>query len=174
MQIIVDTREQAPFAFAGFDTVEVIRQGLPTGDYSLVGFEQRIAFERKSIVDLIGCLAGERDRFEGELHRGRGFDFFGVVVEGTRYQVWNYLQSQEYLNPKYLRRERKNKPISTDIFINSVKSFEMAYKVHFIFLDGRDACEAEIVERFRLYLARRSKEAAAVERHKTKKLTKAA
>ncbi len=80
MKIVIDSREQTPFDFAGFDcTVEV--GGLSVGDYSLKGLETFVAIERKSIDDLVGCLTGERDRFERELARGCGLDFFAVVVE---------------------------------------------------------------------------------------------
>jgi len=54
------------------------------GDYSLPGFEDRAAIERKSLNDLIGCLMGSnRQRFERELARGRHYDLFAVVVEAS-------------------------------------------------------------------------------------------
>jgi len=79
----VDTREQRPYQFEKYD-VEAIRHTLKTGDYSLAGYEDRVAFERKSLDDLIGCLTTGRDRFERELARAKkGLDFFAVVVEGS-------------------------------------------------------------------------------------------
>ena len=55
--------------------------GLDAGDYSLAGFERRVAVERKSIQDLVGCLTGERPRFERELQRLKAMDAAAVVVE---------------------------------------------------------------------------------------------
>jgi len=80
LRIVRDSREQNGFSFGGYDCV-VEDGSLATGDYSLAGLEGVVAVERKSLDDLIGCLAGERERFERELARGRGLDFFAVVVE---------------------------------------------------------------------------------------------
>lgn len=59
MKIVIDTREQTPYGFAKYDA-EPIRAALPTGDYSLPGFEDRVAIERKSLDDLVGCLKGDK------------------------------------------------------------------------------------------------------------------
>ena len=41
-----------------------------------------MAVERKSVNDLVGCLKGQhRERFERELPRGRGLDYFALVAE---------------------------------------------------------------------------------------------
>ncbi len=84
MVILIDSREQAPFAFEGFNDVVTEITGLPTGDYSLAGFEHMVAVERKELDDLIGCLQGtNRERFERELSRGATLHRFCVVVEAT-------------------------------------------------------------------------------------------
>ena len=80
LPILRDSREQAPFAFAGYPcTVETA--ALASGDYSLRGFAARIAVERKSLADLVGCLGRDRERFQRELARLRGYDSAAVVVE---------------------------------------------------------------------------------------------
>jgi len=83
MRILVDSREQQPFAFTKYEvTTEVI--ALPVGDYSLPGFQDRVAIERKELNDLIACLMnGNRERFERELYRGKHHDLFVVVVEAS-------------------------------------------------------------------------------------------
>lgn len=80
MTVIIDSREQNGFSFEGYDCT-IKAGGLVTGDYSLKGLESLAAIERKSLDDLVGCLTGERDRFERELARGWGLDFFAVVIE---------------------------------------------------------------------------------------------
>lgn len=77
--IIVDSREQAPYQFSC--PVEV--GTLPTGDYSLKGFEDRVAIERKALDDLIGSLTSGRKRFERELQRSRAYDYFAIVIEAS-------------------------------------------------------------------------------------------
>jgi len=81
VRIVVDSREQIPYDFRAYD-VETTVAALPVGDYSLQGFNERIAVERKSLNDLVGCLMGtERDRFKRELARGRALERFVVVIE---------------------------------------------------------------------------------------------
>lgn len=85
LRVVVDTREQAPYDFAGASCYAgtVVEQGsLSTGDYSLKGLEHLVAVERKSLPDFVACLGRERDRFVRELERGRGLECFAVVVEG--------------------------------------------------------------------------------------------
>lgn len=80
LPIVCDSREQCPFTFADFPAVVEVGT-LEAGDYSLSGFERRVAVERKSLQDLIACLSSERERFARELARLRGFDAAAVVVE---------------------------------------------------------------------------------------------
>ena len=75
--IIVDTREQEPFAFTG----ETVEGTLATGDYSVKGLEHLITVERKSLPDLLACVGRERDRFKRELQRLRAYRFRLLVVE---------------------------------------------------------------------------------------------
>ena len=53
--VIVDTREQAPFEFAGLSNWigGTVRRKLDVGDYSIVGMERVLRMERKSLTDLI-------------------------------------------------------------------------------------------------------------------------
>ena len=82
MKIAVDNREQLAYSFQGYDcTVEAATLG--TGDYSIVGFLDKIACERKSLDDLLGCLTAGRERFEKELARSRSLDRFCVIVEAS-------------------------------------------------------------------------------------------
>ena len=83
MIIITDTREQNPYSFSKWD-VEVQTGTLSTGDYSLLGYEDVVAIERKGIDDLVSCFMGEnRNRFERELARARDYELFVVVVEAS-------------------------------------------------------------------------------------------
>ena len=84
MHIIIDSREQLPLSFSGWSDINTSVAALPTGDYSLLGLHDKIAVERKTLVDIVNCFSGtERDRFERELSRGRGLDYFAVVIEAS-------------------------------------------------------------------------------------------
>lgn len=80
MKILIDSREQNPYSFSGFD-VEPITTALPSGDYSLPGFTDRVAVERKELNDLLGCLTHDRDRFKRELERLRSYESAALVIE---------------------------------------------------------------------------------------------
>ncbi len=67
--ITVDSREQHPYDFQGITAagrpveVTTITAGLKSGDYSIAGYEDAVAVERKSLSDLYGTLTSGRDRF---------------------------------------------------------------------------------------------------------------
>ncbi len=128
MKIIVDKREKTPYTFSRYPDVEVIRDTLFTGDYSLARFEGSIALERKTLNDLIGCFMGEdRDRFERELNRGRGMDFFAVIVEASFADI-------------HQRRYRSN--MLPQAAVETIIAFTVRYKTNFFFAGNQQCGEA--------------------------------
>src|SRR5208337_3121646 len=81
--IIQDSREQCGYDFAKYPDVVCEAGALETGDYSLPGFTDRVAIERKTIDDLVGCLSQEREKFQKELSRARNFEHFTVIIEAS-------------------------------------------------------------------------------------------
>lgn len=80
--LVIDSREQTPLTFKRFASV---KGTLTAGDYSIRGLEFQFAVERKSIDDLANCcMGGNRERFERELHRLRGYRFKRLLIIGTR------------------------------------------------------------------------------------------
>lgn len=88
-QIIIDSREKTPLAFANLPTET---STLYSGDYSVKGLEEVFAIERKTIADLVSSLTRNRDRFTNELHRLRGYRFRRLLIVGSRHeiQIGNY------------------------------------------------------------------------------------
>jgi len=130
MKIIIDTREQAPFAFEGKEC-EVVTGTLTTGDYSLVGLEDKVALERKSLSDLVGCLSSSgRERFERELTRARGLYFFGVVIEAGFTELTGELTGKQY-------RSAMNPHAAAQ----SILAFQVRYGTPFIWAGSRRAAE---------------------------------
>lgn len=139
MILIVDTREQLPFSFNKWPEVQVQRAALSTGDYSLLGLEHKIALERKSIDDLVGCLMGQdRERFERELARGTALDRFAVVVEDS------------FENFSYGRYRSKMKPHAA---LQSLFAFQIRYGTNFIFAYNRAGAEYTVYSLLQKYLA---------------------
>jgi DNA excision repair protein ERCC-4 len=77
---VVDTREQLPLDLAPLRTEAGT---LATGDYSVRGLEHVVAIERKSLSDLLGCIGGERERFDREVQRMLAYPCRAIVVEAT-------------------------------------------------------------------------------------------
>ena len=149
MKILIDTREQRPFSFIG-ETGEPIpteRATLATGDYSLAGYADRVAVERKSLADLVACLCHERKRFERELERARELDAFAVVVESS----WDDLAAGRY-------RSRLN-PHSA---CQSVVAFSVRFGTPFFFAGSRKGAEyttVSFLRQFQKQEKRRAEEA---------------
>jgi len=93
--IAFDTREQLPFSFQNIRMdrkrafVLTQKRTLLTGDYSIVGYEDRICVERKSLEDLYRTLGKDRERFMRELERMQTMECSAVVIEASWKQIAN-------------------------------------------------------------------------------------
>lgn len=76
-RIVIDSREKEPYTFA----CEVQKAKLEAGDYSVQGFEQHVAVERKSLPDFVGTVIHDYDRFARELTKLSAMDAACIVVE---------------------------------------------------------------------------------------------
>ncbi|MCD4674971.1 MAG: hypothetical protein K8S18_03115 [Desulfobacula sp.] len=147
MIIFADTREQLPYTFDKWP-VEVKEDSLSTGDYSLPGFEDVVAIERKTLDDLINCLMGKnRIRFEKELTRARFYELFAVVVESDLITL---------ANGNYQSNMKPHAALQT------ISAFHVRYGIPFLFCGGRSGAEYivysllskylyEIEKRFKLF-----------------------
>lgn len=126
MRILIDNREQAPFSFTGYEA-HPEPATLPVGDYSLPGFQDRAAVERKELNDLISCLMnGNRERFERELARGRHYDLFAVVVEANLVDV---------------AQGRYRSDMKPQAALQSIITFQVRYRVPFMWCGNRTGAE---------------------------------
>lgn len=118
--ILVDSREQTPLPVGRY--LSTLPAGLQSGDYSLLGFEDQFAVERKSIADLTGSLVGaNRERFERELHRLRGFRFKRLLVVG---------------DPEDLRKHRYRNKIPPKSVFASLAAYEMRFDLPTVWQPG--------------------------------------
>ncbi|MFH2000494.1 MAG: ERCC4 domain-containing protein [Planctomycetota bacterium] len=80
--LVVDTREQLPFEFRD-SGIHVVHQALPAGDYSILGYEDQVAVERKTLDDFASTVIRSRERFHRELKRFQEYKAACIVVEGS-------------------------------------------------------------------------------------------
>jgi ERCC4-type nuclease len=134
--IAIDTREQEPLTFTRLQAVE---RALFTGDYSIFGLEDSFAVERKSIDDLVNCcLSSNRDRFEHELHRLRGYRFKRLLIVGTREDI---------------AAGRYHSRIAPKSVLATLGAFEVRYSIPLVFcLSSQEA--AVSIERWVWWFAR--------------------
>jgi len=150
--VVVDTREQLPYSFGGLRAdvsygagssatlmIELVAGTLGQGDYSLAGFERRLAVERKSIADLFNTLGQGRDRFVRELERMQeALDFAAIVVEADWARILNDPPPFTELSPKIVHR--------------SVIAWQQRYpRVHWLMMPDRRVAEVttfRVLERF--------------------------
>ena len=128
MRIIQDSREQAPYSFTApryaDATVEVAT--LTTGDYSLHGLTDRIALERKSLADLTGTLTTGRDRFQRECERGRGLEYFGLIIEASMEDV---------------RQHNYRSQMTPQSLLQTLATYSVRYGLHVHWCGGREGGE---------------------------------
>jgi len=91
-EVLVDTREGLPlFVNGSFKNwlKKVHVKTLQTGDYSVLGYEDRITLERKTLNDLVGTITGEvnRPRFLREVNRMASFSHACIMIEASREDV---------------------------------------------------------------------------------------
>lgn len=146
LRIAVDTREQLPYDFLNvkkpylpFDPRQhVYRRTLNAGDYSAIGFQERITIERKSLADAYGSFGTGRDRFEAEIVRMEQYEYAAVIIEAQ----WDEI----LLHPPKHSKRMKPKTI-----VASVVAWEQRHGVRFHAVPGRGFAEQltyRIIERF--------------------------
>ena len=93
MKIIVDTREQLPWSFDSL-SCEIINSKLDTGDYSLEGYEEVVAIERKKSVSEIAGNITEK-RFWREMERMREIRHSFLFLEFGYEDIANYPENMD-------------------------------------------------------------------------------
>lgn len=129
--IAIDTREQRPYEFPGAEV-----KTLPSGDYSIVGLEHRVAVERKSKVDAYGSLGQGRARFRREFERLARYDYAVVVIEDTV--------------EGFLRRPSFSK-MSPRAAIGTLLAWSVRYKVPVLFAGDREHARAATGKLLEMY-----------------------
>lgn len=128
--IAVDTREQTPLNFLGFATM---RKTLRTGDYSILGHEDRVAVERKNYNDAWGSMSQGRERFERCVQRLALLDRAAIVIECSLTQLAT--------QPSYIER------VTPASVVGGLISWSCQYALPVYFCDNREQA-ARVVVRF--------------------------
>lgn len=128
--VIIDTREQTPFEFE-FKLTE--NSKLDTGDYSIKGFENEFALERKSIGDAVNSVLGERERFEREVERASKLKYFAIIIEGLPEDLKKHVR----VNARYHRVPLGLMIGQCKSVVNTYTHWTIKYGIHIFFCKNR-------------------------------------
>ncbi len=109
----------------------MVRDTLEVGDYSIRGFEGKIAVERKTIPDLLNCLGLERERFKREIERMASFEWKAIAVEASETDLLSYHEFS-LMEPESVRQQ--------------IVSINIRYEVQFYFNSKREGLERWILD----------------------------
>jgi ERCC4-type nuclease len=130
--IIVDTREQIPWEF---ELHNIAKQKLDTGDYSILGFENIIAIERKKSVSELATNLSE-SRFNDVLERLSKIKHPYLVFEFSLEEVYNFPVGSDI--PKRLWDKLR---ISGNYIIKRLIEIQLKYNIQVIFCDDPSNAE---------------------------------
>jgi len=103
-KLVIDTREQKPLFRNPPDDLIIVSKGLKHGDYSLVGYEDKIAIERKR-EDFWSYVGIDRSRTINKLEAMSEYLWAALVIEGdpfrippqctklTKISIWDFFKS---------------------------------------------------------------------------------
>jgi hypothetical protein len=123
-RIVVDTREQQSIFEDGDELASIIEtRVLHEGDYSISGYEDRFAIERKKMSDLYAYCGREfRSKTQAKLERFRSMiemgGWVGLIIQATEYTVLSG-HSFSKLSPEVVRQQ--------------IASFEVKYGINVYF-----------------------------------------
>lgn len=88
MIILIDTCEQRPYTFSRWKAY-CVRDTLKTGDYSVLGYQDHITVERKSLNDFYRSIGAERSRVLRSIRRMTSYQCRLLVVESSATSVFH-------------------------------------------------------------------------------------
>ena len=127
--LLTDTREQRPLFSRIPKGLTIASATLSNGDYSIRGFEDIFAIERKA-HDLFGYCTGERDKTQAKMIRFKKMEFVGLAIEMKESDVYQFQQFSK-AHPEQIR--------------GALISFQVRYGVH-VHFGNRESCARWILD----------------------------
>lgn len=128
--LVVDTREQRPLFPRIPKGLTICSAMLKNGDYSVLGFENLICFERKGISDLFPYCSTEREKTLAKMKRFATMEFVALVIESRESDVYQHQQFTK-VHPEVIR--------------GALTSFQIRYGVH-VYMGSREQCARYILD----------------------------
>lgn len=130
MVVLIDTREQNPLWLPKPPKdLAIMRSTLKNGDYSLRGFENSFAIERKQ-SDIFAYMTSERPKTKEKLIRLMEYEFKALVIE--------YEEDELYMPQMFT-----DTPL--EVIRQSLNSFEVKFGLH-IYYGNRKNLERKVLD----------------------------
>jgi ERCC4-type nuclease len=134
--LVIDTREQDMLFKHPRKGLTIVRDTLKYGDYSIRGFQDLLAVERKNLSDLFGSIGKGRERFKAELEGLSKYERKWLLIEATEDDVLSW-QEFSLLHPNVAR--------------GFLTSLEIRYGIGVYYQPDRRKAERWILDRFIRY-----------------------
>jgi DNA excision repair protein ERCC-4 len=140
-EVVCDDREKKPWSFDAIPAAFPVSSArLETGDYTVSGFEDVFAVERKSIPDLIQSVTWGRDNFEAEIARAQDFAEWAIIIEGLPSDVNKYIEKA---------RRRYGAKVHPNQVHGTVNSWNQHRGANFIYAGSREEAERLTYQKLR-------------------------
>jgi len=132
--VIKDSREREGYFFSKFNNCNgMIEEKLDTGDYSIVGFEDKICIERKGCVEELAVNLGQQKyAFLNEIERMKAYEHRFLVLEFSFEDLINFPDETKIPEDK-----RKTLKITGKYMLKCLMEFEIYENVHVIFANDK-------------------------------------
>lgn len=138
-EIIIDSREQDALILKG---VKTIQQGLKFADYAIVGEENKVVIERKSLADFVSSFVRGYERIHKEFQRAKDAGAYLIVLCEE-----SLTTALSYPHIPYFRRYTKMPP---EVVFHNVRNLIQEFDCQFVFCDGRVKSAETLLKIFQL------------------------
>lgn len=133
--VAIDTREKKPWELLDPKIIEHEVRKLDTGDYTVIGLEDKLCIDRKASVSEIATNITQK-RFVKELERIKEFPHAFIIIEATAQELLDYPHSSD-LPPKVKNKIR----INGKFLMKCLTKMQIKYGFNVIFAGDRDTAE---------------------------------
>ena len=132
--VVRDTREQKGYFFKKFNTCNgTVQRKLDTGDYSILGMEEKVCIERKaSVVELANNVGFDKRRFTNEIERMKDFPHRFLILEFSLTDLMNFPEGSDI--PE---KEISKLKISNKYMLRFLMELQINDDINVIFCDSK-------------------------------------
>ena len=132
--VIRDTREQEGYYFSEYGTCEgMVDQKLDTGDYSILGMEDKICIERKGCVEELAINLGQKKHtFLKEIDRMEDFPHKFIILE---FNIADLIDFPE--NSRIPEKSKASVKITGKFMLKCLMEFQLYNDIHVIFCGNK-------------------------------------